>query len=152
MVCLGCLFLLQFLFGFLFPLLKKNARTKFRNRNAARKGLSVLVFWLFLIVTLPEGRGGKGYEQCSIWNHSWAAVTNGRALLGGRWALGGGAHGYTPVCPGSLGCVSLCFTRCSFEVPRGNGHYIKISWNPSSQVSLPNTTLRSTRPSSRKNR
>ena len=45
------------------PTIKKNVRTKFRNRNAARKGLSVLVFWLFLIVlgdTLPEGRGGKG--------------------------------------------------------------------------------------------
>ena len=45
------------------PTIKKNVRTKFRNRNSARKGLNVLVFCLFWIVlgdTLPEGRGGKG--------------------------------------------------------------------------------------------
>ena len=27
------------------PTIKKNVRTKFRNRNSARKGLNVLVFW-----------------------------------------------------------------------------------------------------------
>ena len=68
MMGLGCSFVLQFLFGFSSPLLfsfeNKKLRTKFRNRNSARKGLDALFlghFWLAW-VTPPRGKrvGGLG--------------------------------------------------------------------------------------------